>query len=48
MMRVCEVCGSEEDVIREGNEVTRTRMLHLCDNCRTDRQITNFENEELQ
>ncbi|HEK9100706.1 hypothetical protein KFD70_08435 [Bacillus pfraonensis] len=46
-MRVCEVCGSEEKREREGNEPTGTRMLHVCENCRTDRKFPSLENEEL-
>lgn len=46
-MKICEVCGSEEQVELEGNEPTRTRILHLCENCRTDRKFPSFEHEEL-
>jgi hypothetical protein len=47
MMRVCEVCGHEEKVELEGNDKTGPRMLHLCENCRTDRKFPSFENDEL-
>lgn len=47
-MRVCEVCGSEEKMELEENEQSGTRILHICEGCRTDRDIPYFENEELQ
>ncbi|WP_346234415.1 hypothetical protein MKY04_11555 [Lysinibacillus telephonicus] len=48
MMKVCEVCGYEETEELEGNEQNKTRILHICENCRTDRDIPYFEHEELQ
>ncbi|MBP0725742.1 hypothetical protein J5Y03_11220 [Bacillus sp. RG28] len=46
-MKVCEVCGSEEQMEHEGNELSSTRVLHLCESCITDRRFLSFENEEL-
>lgn len=46
IMKVCEVCGNEEDMGIEGNEQTGTRRLHICENCRTDRDISYFDDEE--
>lgn len=48
MMKVCEVCGFEENEELENNEQPSTRMLHLCENCRTDRDFPYFEDEEVQ
>ena len=46
MMKICEVCGEEENMELEGNEQTATRMLHICEKCRTDRNISYFDDEE--
>ncbi|HDR7793206.1 TPA: hypothetical protein QCY19_001765 [Bacillus luti] len=46
MMRVCEVCGLEEKIEREGIEQAGTRTLHLCENCRTDRTFPHVDSEE--
>ncbi len=48
MIRVCEVCGYEEKMELEKNEQTETRMLHICENCRTDRNTSYFDDEEFQ
>jgi hypothetical protein len=47
MMRVCEVCGSEEELKVEGNEPVQTRMLHVCNSCITDRAFHSVQEEEL-
>ncbi|WP_170008134.1 hypothetical protein [Bacillus fonticola] len=43
-MRVCEVCGAEEEVMNlDSQEVAHTRMLHLCEDCRNDRKFESFQ-----
>lgn len=37
MMKVCEVCGSVEELENQENELEQTRILHLCENCQKDR-----------
>lgn len=46
-MRVCEVCGAEEQMEIESSVVMQIRMLHICDNCRSDRSFQTAQNEEL-
>ncbi|MGX9134317.1 hypothetical protein ACWV26_08045 [Rummeliibacillus sp. JY-2-4R] len=48
MIKVCEVCGYEENMEIGENEQSGTRMLHICENCRTDRNISYFDDEEFQ
>jgi hypothetical protein len=43
-MRVCELCGTEEEM---ENESEQTRRLHLCENCRNDRKFEAFIENEL-
>ncbi|HYK71962.1 MAG TPA: hypothetical protein VEV44_02360 [Pseudoneobacillus sp.] len=37
-MKVCEVCGLEEEMEAVESEVSQTRLLHLCENCQNDRK----------
>ncbi|MEC2054127.1 hypothetical protein ABEV54_22495 [Peribacillus psychrosaccharolyticus] len=36
-MRVCELCGMEEE-LENVIESEQTRMLYLCEDCRNDRK----------
>lgn len=36
-MRVCEICGSEENKTNGEQEQLDEVILHLCENCRQDR-----------
>ncbi len=38
-MKVCEVCGFEEELNQEGNDPEQMRVLHLCEACRTERSF---------
>jgi hypothetical protein len=43
MIRVCEICGNAEE-LDEGltipKELSANKVLHICSNCREDRQNT--------
>ncbi|WP_442599789.1 hypothetical protein [Neobacillus sp. D3-1R] len=45
-MKVCEVCGLEEEIEVGEEEGMQTRMLHLCENCQNDRKHHYLENGE--
>jgi ribosome-binding protein aMBF1 (putative translation factor) len=36
-MRVCEICGQEEEM-ENGSENNQRRILHVCENCQNDRR----------
>lgn len=40
-MRLCEVCGTKEDLEERNEEeaVQSTVTLHVCDHCREDRKL---------
>ncbi|MDQ0245527.1 hypothetical protein J2S09_003104 [Bacillus fengqiuensis] len=44
-MRVCELCGIEEEVEMDEHEQMPIRMLHICESCQNDRHFNSFENE---
>lgn len=46
-MKVCEVCGSEEEMEMSQNEEWQLQagVLHVCEHCRTDRQLPSFDEE---
>lgn len=45
-MFVCEVCGLEEEMENDEDQVMQTAILHICENCRNDRKIHPFEGFE--
>ncbi|MBM7692085.1 ribosome-binding protein aMBF1 (putative translation factor) [Peribacillus deserti] len=42
-MRICELCGSEQEMEIEDTESERTRILHVCENCQNDRSVNYFD-----
>ncbi|MFC3885147.1 hypothetical protein ACFOU2_17400 [Bacillus songklensis] len=47
-MRVCEVCGREEEMENQENESMMTSSLHLCENCQHDRQFHSMGNDSSE
>ncbi|WP_409292526.1 hypothetical protein [Peribacillus sp. SCS-37] len=42
-MKICELCGSEQEMEQEELEETKARILHVCENCQNDRSINYFD-----
>jgi hypothetical protein len=42
-MRICEVCGLEEEMENQENESMTMGSLHICENCRNDRRFYSDE-----
>jgi hypothetical protein len=38
-MKICEVCGIEEEMENSEDAVMQTGLLQVCENCRNDRKI---------
>ncbi|MFJ7754395.1 hypothetical protein ACQKGI_18440 [Peribacillus muralis] len=38
-MKVCEVCGAEEELDQDGSGQEQMRILHLCETCRSERSF---------
>jgi ribosome-binding protein aMBF1 (putative translation factor) len=36
-MKVCEICGSVDEVEEQEMEVSSSKILHICEDCRKDR-----------
>ncbi|WP_251550737.1 hypothetical protein [Neobacillus muris] len=45
-MRICEVCGQEEEVENPEMIVMKSALIHVCENCRNDRQIQMIDAEK--
>ena len=43
-MKICEVCGSKEEMDNSNEETIVSVILHVCERCREDRKWHNFEN----
>lgn len=39
-MKICEVCGLEEEMENSEDALMQTSLLHICENCRNDRKIS--------
>lgn len=39
MLRICEVCGCQEEMEETEAEMQKTNILHLCENCQNDRRM---------
>ncbi|MCM3672003.1 hypothetical protein M3181_24130 [Mesobacillus maritimus] len=48
MMKVCEVCGLQEEWNESEKDEIRmeTGLLHVCDNCKQDRHFHPFNSVE--
>jgi hypothetical protein len=38
-MKVCEVCGSQEEWETEKSDFVQTTFLHICEQCQSDRKF---------
>ncbi|HZG70959.1 MAG TPA: hypothetical protein VEY51_05405 [Chondromyces sp.] len=45
-MRVCEVCGMEEEMEEQEHRSTPRRIIHVCENCQHDRRFHSY-NEDI-
>lgn len=43
-MKICEICGSKEEVKNEDQENFDSVTLHVCESCREERKWYHFEN----
>ncbi|WP_180953631.1 hypothetical protein [Bacillus sp. T33-2] len=43
-MRLCEVCGTKEEMDGRETEVMEHVILHVCESCREDRKMNPIEN----
>jgi hypothetical protein len=43
-MRVCEICGTKEEIDTKGNEECASVILHICESCREDQKWSGYEN----
>ncbi|MDP4106176.1 MAG: hypothetical protein Q8935_14660 [Bacillota bacterium] len=43
-MRVCEICGTKEEIDTKGNEECASVILHICESCRDDQKWSGYEN----
>jgi ribosome-binding protein aMBF1 (putative translation factor) len=43
-MKICEVCGSKEDMENNDLETMESVILHVCESCREDRKWHTLEN----
>ncbi|WP_462413535.1 hypothetical protein [Neobacillus sp. Marseille-QA0830] len=44
-MKICEVCGQEEELDNQESNVMQSSLIHVCENCRSDRKFQIFEEE---
>lgn len=46
-MRMCEVCGAEQESENSANHWLESRILHVCEKCLQDRAPLQGEEEAL-
>lgn len=47
-MKICEVCGIEEEMENSEGSVLQSSMLHVCENCRNDRRMISIDASEQE
>lgn len=38
-MKVCEICGSQEEFVTEASDIVQTPILYVCEQCQSDRKF---------
>lgn len=42
-MKICEICGSKEEIENNDQATMSSVILHVCESCREDRKLPHFE-----
>jgi ribosome-binding protein aMBF1 (putative translation factor) len=45
-MKLCEVCGTVEEMEKSEIEVKQFQLLHVCESCQNDRKLHSFDPED--